>query len=203
MCVWKFSQNRIMPRRLEVFHGEVEDRIQQRSRVQHVKIERRELVAEMQFRIVIERTAAVGAQPLVDRPTNHVAHRIKIKMQIERDIVIEAKAFIVNRVATDEAKTKRNNFSRLSPDEKTRPLRHGLRDSTKKFLRQRFEFHWRALVHLEIERINRVNVRRDIVNDFHINLSRALRLSELSTQALAADVTERLQIFVEVLKWQL
>src|SRR5205085_9705768 len=87
--------------------------------------------------------------------------------------------------------TKRDNFSRLSPDEKTRPLRHGLRDATKKFLRQRFEFHWRALVHLEIERINRVNVRRDIGHNFHINLSRALCLSELSTQALAADVTER------------
>lgn|ERR1700736_2239496 len=109
MCVWKFSQNRIMPRRLEVFHGEVEDRIQQRSRVQHVKIERRKFVAEMQFRIVIQRTAAIEAQLLIDRPTDHVAHRVKIKMEIERDIVIEAEALIVNGVATNKAKTERDD----------------------------------------------------------------------------------------------
>src|SRR5438270_11492657 len=105
----------------------------------------------MELAIIVERTPEVNAQPIIDRPTDHIAHRVKIKMQIERDIVIEAKAFIVNRVATDEAKTKRDNFSRLSPDEKTRPLRHGLRDSTKKFLGQRFEFHWRAMVYLVIE----------------------------------------------------
>src|SRR5207247_586781 len=119
-----------------------------------------------------------------------------------RDAVIKAKAFIVNRVATNEAKTKRDNFARLRPDEKARPLRHCLRDATKKFLRQSFEFHWRALVHLEIERINGVNVRRDIVHDFHIDLGRALRLSELSTQALAADLAEGLPLVVAVLTVQ-
>src|SRR5204863_4840247 len=129
-CVWKFFQNRIVPRRLEIFHSQPKDRIKPRSRVQHVEIERRQLVAEMQLRIIVERTAEVKAQPLIDRPTDHVAHGVKIKMQIERDIVVEAKAFIINRVATDEAMTKRDNFSRLSPDEKARPLRHGLRDST-------------------------------------------------------------------------
>src|SRR5437879_12482249 len=123
----------------------------------------------MQLRIIVERTAEIKAQPLIDRPADHVAHGVKIKMQVERDIVIEAKAFIVNRVATDEAKTKRDNFFRLSPDEKARPLRHGLRDSTKKFLRQRFEFHWRARVPLEIARTNHVNGRRDLVDTLHMD----------------------------------
>ena len=79
MCVWKFSQNRIMPRRLEVFHGEVEDRIQQRSRVQHVKIERRKFVAEMQFRIVIEWTAGVVTQLLIDRPQGESQSRVALQ----------------------------------------------------------------------------------------------------------------------------
>ena len=74
--------------------------------MEHVKIERRELMAEMEFWIIIERATAVVAQSLVDRPTNHIAHSVKIKMQIERDIVIEAEALIVNRVAPNEAKTE-------------------------------------------------------------------------------------------------
>ena len=99
-----------MPGRLEIFHGEVEDRIQQPSRVQHVKIERPKFVPEMQFRIIIERTAVIVAQPLVDRPTDHVAHGVKIKMEIERDIVIEAEAFIVNRVAANKTQTERDDL---------------------------------------------------------------------------------------------
>ena len=103
--------------------------------MEHVEIERRELMAEMEFWIVIERTTAVVAQPLIDRPTNHIAHGVEIKMQIERDIVIEAEALIVNCVATNEAKTECDDLVRLSPDEKARPFRHGLRDATEKFLR--------------------------------------------------------------------
>src|SRR5207237_8498364 len=123
-------QNWFVPCRHEIFHCQSKDRIKPRSGMQHVKIERRQLVAEMQLRIIVERTAEIKAQPLIDRPTDHVAHGVKIKMQVERDIVIEAKAFIVNSVATDEAKTKSDNFFRILPDKKTRPLRHGLRTST-------------------------------------------------------------------------
>src|ERR1700730_3546250 len=113
-------------------------------------------------------------------------------MQIEGDIVIEAEAFVVNRVATNQAKTKGDDLVRLSPDEKAGALRHGLRDATEKFLRQGLKFHRRALVDLEIERINCVNLRRDIVHDFHFDLGRAFRFPEFSAQALTADITERL-----------
>src|SRR5205807_10252541 len=106
---------------------------------------------------VITRTATVVAQILIDRPTDHVAHGVKIKMQIERDAVVESEAVIVNGVAANEAKTEGDNLARFSPDEKTRVFRQHLGDAAKKFLAQRFEFHWRALVHLETERIDRVN----------------------------------------------
>src|SRR5207253_7430291 len=152
-CVWKFSQNRIMPCRLEIFHREAKDGIQERARVQNVKIERRELVAEMQFRIVVKRTAAVGAKALSDRPTDNVAHGVEIKMKIERDIVIEPEAFVVNRVAASETQTEGDDPVRFAPDEKARPLRHDLGDTAKKFFRQCFKFHWRPFVDLKIERI--------------------------------------------------
>src|SRR5204863_1216269 len=95
--VWKFFQDRIVPRRLEIFQRETENWIQPGAGVQHVKIERRELMSEMQLRIVIERAAYVAAQFLIDRPPNHVAHRVKIKMKLKRHLVIEADAFVVNR----------------------------------------------------------------------------------------------------------
>src|SRR5438132_1547985 len=115
--------------------GEANDGIQERARGQNVKIERRELVAEMQFRIVVKRTAAVVAKPLIDRPTDNVAHGVEIKMKIERDIVIEPEAFVVNRVAANETQTEGDDLVRFTPDEKARPLRHDLGDAAKKFVR--------------------------------------------------------------------
>src|SRR5207237_9748281 len=100
----------------------------------------------------------------------------------------------INRGATNETKTERDNFVRLSPDEKAHLFRNGLRDATKKFLRQGLKFHRRSLVDLEIKRINRVNVRRDIVHDFHLDFGRSFRFPELSAQTLAADITERLHV---------
>ena len=44
---------------------------------------------------------------------------------------------------------------------------------------------------------------RDVVHDFHVDLGRPFRFPEFPTQTFAADVTERLQIFVEILKRQL
>src|SRR5262249_62138790 len=85
--VWKFFQDRIVPRRLEVFQRNPKDWIQKRARMQDVKIERRQLVTEMQLRIVIERAAHIVAYLLVDRPTNHVALCVEIKMKVEHDVV--------------------------------------------------------------------------------------------------------------------
>src|SRR5437016_12979509 len=181
--VWKLFQNRIMPRWFEKFQRHGKNRVQPGARVSHVKIERRELMTEMQFRIVIERTAHVGAQLLLDRPADHVAHRVKIQMEIERDLVIEPEAFVVNYVAANEAKTKCDELLLGSPDKKPRAFRHLLCNAEKKFLTQVFKLHRGFLVDLEIERINLVDVRRDIVHHLHHDLRSAFRFSKFPAKA--------------------
>src|ERR1041384_7993599 len=94
--VWKLFQNWIVPSRLEKLERDRKHWVQPRACVTYIKIERRELVSQVQLRIVVERTADVIAQFLLDRPLEHIAHRVKIKMKIERDSVIEPDAFVVN-----------------------------------------------------------------------------------------------------------
>src|SRR5205085_4674945 len=141
--VWKLFQNRIVPRRFEKFQRDRKNRVQPGARVSHVKIERRELMTEMQFRIVIERTTDVVAQLLLDRPADHVAHCVKIQMEIERDRVIEPEALIVNCIATDQTETEGDNLAFDSPNKKSRPFRHLACDADKKFFAQVFKLHLR------------------------------------------------------------
>src|SRR5438270_9151698 len=198
--VWKLFQDRIVPRRFEKFQRHGKNRVQPGARVSHVKIERPELMTEMQFRIVIERTADVGAQLLLDRPANHVAHCVKIKVEIERDGVIEPEALIVNCVATDQAKTERHDFSFDSPNKKARPFRHLVCNAENEFFAQIFKLHRRTFVDLKIERKNLIDDRRNIADDLHVDLCRALCLPKLPAETFAAGVAERSQILVEVLK---
>src|SRR6266404_1499797 len=130
--VWKFFQNRIVPCRLQVFQCETEDRIQPSSRVADVEIEGRELMTKMQLRIVIERTTEVTAQLLFERPSDHVAHRVKVKVKIEGHIVIESDDFIIKRVAEYESQTESDDTIVDPPNKKTRVSRHRFRDSDKK-----------------------------------------------------------------------
>src|SRR5438270_6200594 len=115
----------------EIFQRELKNRIQKRARVQHVEIERRKLMPEMQFRIVVERTAHVIAQLFLNCPADHVAHRVKIKVKIERNIVIEPETLIVNRVATNQTKTEGDDSVVDSPNESARAFRHIFRDPEK------------------------------------------------------------------------
>src|SRR5438552_3043529 len=57
--VWKTPQHRIMTRRLKIFDGAPEDQVKGRSGVHDVKIERHQITAEVQLRIVIQRAAAI------------------------------------------------------------------------------------------------------------------------------------------------
>src|SRR6267378_6873797 len=89
-----------------------------------VKIQRREITAEMQLRIIIKRAATIGRQPLLDRPSENVADGIKIEMQVQRDPVIEPEIFIVDGAVVDQANAEGNNTPIDSPDKKTSALRH-------------------------------------------------------------------------------
>ena len=89
----------------------------------------------MEFGIVVKRPAHVIPQFLIDRPTDHAAHCVKIKVKVERHVVIEAKTFVIKRIAADEAKTESDDLAQLPPDKKAGALRHDLRKPTEKFLR--------------------------------------------------------------------
>src|SRR5438270_14056449 len=137
-------------------------------------------------------------QLLLHRPSNYVPHRVKVEMQIERHRVIESQAFVVNRVAADQAKTERDDFFFDTPNKKARALRHCFCDRDKEFFAQVLEFHGRSLVDLEIEGKNVVNNRRDIVHELHVDLRGTFRFTELPAQTLATDIAELLEIFVEI-----
>src|SRR5438105_14036308 len=123
-------------------------------------MKRRQLMAEMELRIIIQRSARIISKPVCDSPADHVPHCIKIKMQIERDAVIETETFIVDGVAAKQTKTEGDDPSGLSPDKKTSAFWHGMGNAGEKFLGEYFEFQGRTLVHLKIERINFVDGRR-------------------------------------------
>ena len=65
----------------------------------------------MQLRLVVERVAVVVLQTLFQRPGNDVAQRVKIKMQVERDAVVQSNAFVINFVVADEAKAKGDDLA--------------------------------------------------------------------------------------------
>src|SRR5206468_5932745 len=119
-------------------------------------------------------------QTLFQRPGDDVAQRVKIKMQVERDTVVQSNAFVVNLVVADEAKAECHDPAQLAPDEKARSFRHPLPDCAKIILRQSLEFQWRTLVDREIQRINLINKSRDIIDDLHLDLGRLSSFAELS-----------------------
>src|SRR5262249_33928854 len=182
----------------EILQREREDWIQPRARVEDVEIERRQLVPEVQLRVVVERPAHVISQLLIDRPANHVAHCVKIKMKVERDVIIETDAFVGDRVAADKSKTERDDPALDSPDEKSRPFRHFFRDADKKLFTEIFKLHRRTFVDLKVKGINLIDERRDIRHHFHVDLRVAFGLPEFSAQTLPTDVTERSQILVDI-----
>jgi hypothetical protein len=51
--VWKPLQDRIVPRRAEIFDGTAEGRVKKRGRVDDIKIKRHELAVEMQLWFII------------------------------------------------------------------------------------------------------------------------------------------------------
>src|SRR5438552_1708497 len=71
--VWKTPQHRIMTRRLKIFDGATEDQVKGRSGVHDVEIERHQITAEVQLRIVIQRAAAIRLQSLRHRPADVLA----------------------------------------------------------------------------------------------------------------------------------
>src|SRR4030095_5563715 len=94
--------------------------------MRHVKIERCEIATEMQLRIVIERAATIKGQAMIDGPAQDVAERVKIKVEIEGDRIVQAEVFVINRTIVHHANAESDDAAIESPDEKTHPFRHEL-----------------------------------------------------------------------------
>src|SRR4029450_18555 len=121
--VRKPPQDGVVTCRPKIFNRAAEYRIEKRICVHHVEVERDQFAIEMQLRLIIKRVAVVILQSLLQRPSDDVAQRVEIEVQIEGDAVIEPHAFGVNRVVTDQAKTECDNFAVLAPTEETRRTR--------------------------------------------------------------------------------
>src|SRR5437870_660563 len=121
--VRKSLENRVMPRRSEIFDYATKCRIQQSAGMPHIEVERHQFAIEMQLRLVVQRIAVVVIQTLFQRPGDDVAQCVKIKMEVERDAVVQSNAFVINFVLADEAKAECDDFAALSPDEEPHAFR--------------------------------------------------------------------------------
>src|ERR1700682_1249665 len=83
-------QDRIVPRGFEKLQHRAKDFVQDGVRMLHVKSQWIQIAAEMQFRLVVQRTASVTLQALRERPGEDVAERIEIKVKIESHAGVEA-----------------------------------------------------------------------------------------------------------------
>src|SRR6266513_1695917 len=168
-----------------------------------VKIQRREIAAQMQLWIVIQRAAKIGRQPLLNRPGENVADSVKIKVQVQRDPVIKPEIFIVDGPVVDQANAKGDNTPIDSPDKKTSALRHHPPELRQISFSEFFELHRGTLVHRQIKGINLIQQRRDIVNNLQLNVGRALRFAKFPAQTFPRAVAQVAEVIIEVseVKW--
>ena len=106
-------------------------------------------------------------------------------MKIVGHPVVETKIVIVNRAGVHHANAKGDHFRLLPPNEKPRPLRHSLSQAAKILFGQPLEFERRALMNLEVERVNFIDIRRDIVDYFEIDWRCAFSFSKFPAQILS------------------
>src|SRR5574337_40049 len=134
----------------------------------------------MEFRIIIQRAAAIFIESLFHRPGENVSQRIKVKMKVQRNLVIQPEALVVKRSAVDQTTAECNHPAFLTPDKKSSLLRHGPAQLAKIFFGQMFKLHAGPLVDLKIKGINFIDVWRNVVSHLHLDPGGALGLAEFS-----------------------
>ena len=134
-----------------------------------VKVDRIQKVSQVQFRVIIEAAATKPLVTICNGPRDHVPNRVVIKVQVERNRVIEPDIFSKDRVSFDHAKGKCNGSPVLAPDEETDFVRHCVSKPAEIFFGQLFEMKLRAFVDLQIERVYFINNGRDVVYDAHLD----------------------------------
>src|SRR5439155_5496027 len=63
-----------------------------------------------------------------------------------------------------------------------------------------FQLHWRTLMHRQVKRIDLVEVRGDVANDFELDFGGALGFAKLPPQTLARAITQMREVIVKVAK---
>src|SRR6516164_2083234 len=119
----------------------------------------------MQFRIIVQAAAAKPFVPIGDRPTDHIAKRVMIEVQIERDIVVEAYILCIDRVTVYYTRCKRDDPAALAPKEETDLVPHPAPQIAEILLRQLLEVQLRSPINLEIQWIDLRDYRRRVVDD--------------------------------------
>src|SRR5258708_5774580 len=164
----------------------------------HVKVDRIQLVSQMQLGIVVEAAAAEPFVPAGDPPAYEVAEGVMVQVQIERDRVVEAEILGVNRIALQDARTEGDDFPVLAPDKETNLVAYSAAETTKIRLGQPFEVQLRSMVDLQIERVDLIDDRRDIADDAHLDRLPIFGSPKFFPQFPACAAAERAShVFVE------
>src|ERR1700682_1717447 len=196
--IGKFLQRLVVTRWLDQRQHPLQYRVFYPRYVPDIKINWVQQMPQVQFRIVIETAAAKPLVAICNRPRNHISHCIVIKVQVERDRIVEANVFGINSIVLDHAKGECHDPCVLAPDEEQNLVRHLASNSAKVLLRQFLKMKLRFLVNLQVERVNVVNDRRDVVHDAHLDRRGLSCGSKFLAQLGACCTIKRLvHVFVE------
>src|SRR5665213_2316757 len=133
-----------------------------------------------------------------DSPTNQVPERIVIKVQIERNFIIEAEVLGMDRIALENTRSEREHLPVLTPNEETAFVTHAVAETAEVRLGQFLEVQLRAVIDLQVERVDFVDDGRDVIDNSHIDGRRPLCRPQLQAQFSPCSATERaLHVFIK------
>src|SRR5260370_33949717 len=114
-----------------------------------------------------------------------------VQMELERDRTIETDISGLYRVGVKHAQGEGDESALLVPQKEAHSFWHGAPNSAKVLLGQLLEMEVRSLVHLQVERVDRVNARRNVSADTQCDGRRLCRSTELPSQLSARCAVER------------
>ena len=145
--------------------GKVRRKLRAAERAEQVNgVER---VAQMPFGIVIEAAAVEPFVTVGDGPLDDVVKDAIVKVELERDGIIEAHIFVADAVALHGTQAERDDMAALTPYEKADLVRDPASDLAQEFSRELFELKRRAFEYFFIKRVEVVDVGRCVGNDDH------------------------------------
>src|ERR1035438_1200439 len=134
VIVGKLLQRLFVAGRFEPRKNPAKYRVADCRGVPDVKVDRVQPVLQVQFGIVIQGAAVERFVAVRDPPANQVTESIVVKVQVDRDLIIEAEVLGMDGVALQDARTEGDDFSVLAPDKETVLVAHPLAEAAKIFL---------------------------------------------------------------------